>query len=458
MLRKTDGERTAQNEMMSMMGVGSRKIASDEVEVLTSYSLMEQVVKRLQLNTACYYRDLGKWMCQYRNPDFSLRWSEKLLDDVIVDIYPKGESACTVKVSVLNNAVTLRGVGYDTEVETFAGKFSVQKNNPAAEYKHYRVIHESVLWTVYRLQGEILVSRLSRESEILRLSSLSTVPERTVDVINTLLLFYNEQAVFDKNLVAKQAERFLAERLMVMSAELDSAEVELENYKREYRISDINQTAGAYRSYSDQYQRKVAEMDAEADVLDFVRGQISQPENEYSVIPGNLGLSDATLQRIVQEYNTLVLKRDKLLQTALPDNPAVVQISDQIQQTRRNLISAIDKARLSLERMRDHEHSQQEHYDARLGALPQQERRYQEMLRARAAKEKAYLYLVEKKEENALLLASGAVPAKIVDPALINPVRATPRLRIVLGAVLLVGMVLPLLFFLAGAFLREFKK
>ena len=55
-----------------------------------------------------------------------------------------------------------------------------------------------------------------------------------------------------------------------------------------------------------------------------------------------------------------------------------------------------------------------------------------------------------------MLLASGALPAKIVDPAIVNPIPESPRLRFVAAAVLVFGFMLPLLVFFIGLLKREF--
>ncbi|MBQ4507348.1 MAG: hypothetical protein II970_00390 [Paludibacteraceae bacterium] len=456
MLRQTDGRNTAQNEMIDMMGLGGGKITSDEVEVLMSYSLIQKVVEKLGLTTVCEYKKNGFWLNLYPASSFSLVLPQDVSMPLCADFRVKNGEIHRLKLLSDDLDIEVGNVVSGVPFTTPRGGMRLVCNTPDVPDGHYRVSIVPEKKAVLKIKNSLVVSRISRESKIIAVSMTSQSPACAVDIINTLLFFYNGQAVSDKNLVAMQAEEFLDSRLAVLSAQLDSAEAELEDYKRTHLISNIDQSAGAYRSYSDQYQRKVAEMDAEADVLDFIRTQISKPENENTVIPGNLGISDAALQRLIIDYNALILERSKLLQTATPDNPVVQQLTGQVQQRRSAILEAIDKARLSLQRMREHERSQQELYDERLGGLPQQERRYQEMLRELKAKEKAYIYLVEKKEGNALLLASGALPAKIVDPAIVNPIPESPRLRFVAAAVLVFGFMLPLLVFFIGLLKREF--
>ena len=458
MLRHTDNRQMAQDDVINMMSFGGGKITSDEVKILTSQSLMQKVVERLNMTTICARKSRGFWYDQYPNPDFSVVLPSDSIDRFLeIDFVLKNGQIHSLKVGNRGCETNVGDAVCDTPIKTCSGVISIVCNNSEAKNGHYRITVCSRQQAANKYMKELAVNRLSRDSKIINISAISRTPERAVEVINTLLLLYNEQAVSDKNMVAMQAEQFISERLDVLAAQLDSAEAALEQYKRQYRISDIVHSADSYRNYSDQYQSRVAEMDAEADVLDFMHAQISKPENENQVIPGNLGLKDDALLRLVIDYNTLVLDRSKLLQTATPDNPSVIQLTEQVQNTRMNLLSAIEKARLSLQKRREHERSQQVHYDARLSELPQQEKRYQEMLRDREAKEKAYLYLVEKKEGNTLLLVSGGLPAKIIDPAIISSKPESPNLRFVMLVAFAGGILLPLLVFLFGVFKREYN-
>ena len=65
-------------------------------------------------------------------------------------------------------------------------------------------------------------------------------------------------------------------------------------------------------------------------------------------------------------------------------------------------------------------------WDGKIGHLPTQEREYVELRRQQQLKESQYLYLSQKGEESAIMLASQAVPAKVIDypaqlPKVVSP-------------------------------------
>jgi uncharacterized protein involved in exopolysaccharide biosynthesis len=159
------------------------------------------------------------------------------------------------------------------------------------------------------------------------------------------------------------------------------------------------------------------------------------------------------LAELISIFNALVLSREKLLQTALPGNPSLDSKTEQVSHTRRELLTAVEQSRQSALLTRENARRQRDGYAARLQATPEQERRYQEMLRERNAKEKQYNFLVESREENSLLLASQAMPVKIIERPTIHPRRVSPKLLPILMMAIIIGLILPLVWY----FLAEMR-
>ncbi len=446
MLRQNDRNGNAQDEMMRMMGFGGDKITGDEVEVLTSRRLMQQVVDSLDLTSTYTLRTKRFSVIQYPQHDITVTLAEPFRARVVVDVrLSDGVARVRVKSGWTHRSKAVLTLPCDT-MSTFAGLLTLTLNNPEAE-GHYRVTILPRANAVERNIQQLSVSRLSKESNIICLATSSTCPQRSEDIINTLLDLYNVEAAADKMRLALQTDRFLRERIAVVASQLDEAEVQLEEYKREHRIANITAAAESYRSTEDQYQRKAAELDAQESVLNFIAAQLNRPENAYSVVPGNLGLENLPLQNLIDDYNHLIVMRAQLLVTAAETNPAVVQLGEQIDATRSGVMKGITEAREAIRLRREHEQAQQQQYNTRLGAVPAQERRFLELQRDRTAKEKQYLYLIAKQEENTLLLASDVVPAKVVDYAGHDPAPVAPKLKTTVIFSFLIGLCLPLLLF-----------
>ena len=191
------------------------------------------------------------------------------------------------------------------------------------------------------------------------------------------------------------------------------------------------------------------------DILDFISSQLNSPEKENTILPSNIGISDEALQDVILTYNNLILNRNKLRQTAYNDNPSIKSATEQIVETRRNLTEGIAQSRQSLALRRDYLQKQQQQYEQMLSSLPEQERRYIEMQRDKATKEKQYLYLVTKREENSMLLAAEATPAKIIDRAQTATQIESPNIKFIILLSLIIGLALPFAVYMYEALKKE---
>jgi len=443
MLRQTDSGNDSQEEMLQMMGVSGNKIVGDEVKVLTSRELMGRVVDSLHLHTSCIKKGERFWEEQFATADVHVTMSQPVPFPIHMQVVVKNNLLkLKLKYNHHSQKIVLSFAELNRPIQTIAGEMHLTMNvvEEGARYK-IRILPRVVAIET-QLQS-ISVNRLSRESNVITLTTKSTCPSRSIATINTLLDLYNQSAVTDKNRVAVQTEMFLTNRIAIVAAELTRIESELESYKRSQQIADLEKAATTYQQTGLAYQQQMAELESELDVLAFMAEQLADPANRYTMIPGNMGVSDNTLALLIQDYNERVAHRNQLLQTATAENPIVVQETELINQKRSGIQVGIVQARQTLMMRKEFVQKQQQQYDSRLAAIPQTERYYLELCRDKTTKEKQYLYLIEKQEENAMLLASEAIPAKVVDRAQMNPIPAAPKLKIAGLIALLLGLILP---------------
>lgn len=453
MLRQA--ERGNQDEMLRMMGYGGSKITADEVKVLTSRDLMGRVVDTLHLCTIYSKRSKRYWVEQYPEHDLTVVLLKPQLE-------PK---QVRVKVSVNNQQYKIRihcGMHFQTitttsldqPVHSFMGDIFIDVCDTVKKGT-FRAVVSPKMAVVEDMLKKITISRMSRESNVITFSTKSTCPKRAIATINTLLDLYNQTTALDKNQLAIQTEDFLASRIELVTNELNSAESELEMYKRVHQIANLEVSASNYQQTGENYERQEIQINNELHILDLVAELLPSYENAYALIPENMGLTDGALCGSITNYNSLVTRRQVLLQTATEQNVVVKLLTDQIDQAKQNIHLNMDQLRHTLLRRRQFVQDQQNQYVSRLASIPETERRYLEMKRDKQTKEKQYLYLIEKREENAMLLASEAVPAKIVDRAHQNPNRLSPKVTTTLAGALFFGVLIPFLLYFIGILRKE---
>ena len=149
------------------------------------------------------------------------------------------------------------------------------------------------------------------ESTILNLSLKDESPVRARDVLNMLITVYNEETINDKNQVAINTANFINDRLIIIENELGSVESDLELFKRDNQVLDINTTSGMYMQEAQKYNTDVLELETQLELADYIKEYLSDPAKEIDLIPVNTGINDMNIESQISQYNSVKLRRDK---------------------------------------------------------------------------------------------------------------------------------------------------
>src|SRR5690554_4651244 len=164
---------------------------------------------------------------------------------------------------------------------------------------------------------------------------------------------------------------------------------------------------------------------------------------ESDLLPANLGINNNGASSAIATYNQSVLERDRLLGSSTEKNPAVVNLNDQIRRLKLTVLENLNNAKVSLEIQKNDLNAQEAILDSKISSIPSKEKLFRGINRQQEIKETLYLYLLQKREENAISMAVTTPKAKVVDYAYssMNPV--SPRKDIILLAAFVVGLVIP---------------
>lgn len=446
--------RSAQDELLRMMGYGDEKITGDEIEILSSRYLMEQVVRQLDIQTLTEVRTLRFWQTQYPNPDLTVSYDSLPSEGTTILVKPHGDGyRVKVKTGYFESS-TADVASLDEPIETHIGAIRLTAHKPLKGRK-YRLSTPTMPSRVASLCRSIHIGRIAKESKGIRLITATTTPDLSTDVLAALIEAYNMQAADDKNLIADNTARFIDRRLTIITASLDSVEMAIQDYKARYHIADLDKTADLYMRTNTSYDQMRREIEMQLDVLDFIGSFVSDPANNGSLIPANLGIQDGTLNDLISTYNARMLEFIYLSRSAKEENPLYIRLREQIEVLRSNILLSVGNVRSALLIRRSNLSSSGTAYSDRLESMPEQERGYMELLRRKRVIEQSYLYLTNRREENNLLQSSYALPARTVDPPQANPIADSPRLSRIGIAAIFFGLAIPFCIFLLIVILRD---
>ena len=446
MLRQKDGfgEDMAS---LSMLGLTGNQAAEDEVVVLASRGLLYQAIDALDLWDAHAKKGGLRWEGEFRNPALTINYIE------LTERAGKRPFSITVKPTSNGYKIktkcgffhrsTTRVADLNAPIETGVGTITIHANRPLSRDTVYRITHMRRELVVAAYREAINVSQHKKESNIIKLSTRSFMPERDKALLGQMIEQYNINAVVDKNMIATNTAAFIEERLAIITRELTEAENAVADYKESNNIADIHAQSQLFLAASSAEQRAMAEIETQLSLVEYIDEFLRDETKRNSLIPSNIGVTDASLSSGLSEYNALLLQRMRILRTATDDNPVISQMNDQLAIMRQNIIATIGSVRESLKIRQRSLMTQDSKYNRQIKDAPEQEREYIRVVRQQQLRERLYAYLYEKREENALMLAATTMPAKILDVPQRDVKSQSPKLPKLLLICFLLGLLVP---------------
>ena len=296
---------------------------------------------------------------------------------------------------------------------------------------------------VAKAYKENLAIEGGKKTTIAQVSLQDNDKQRAIDFINYLVVCYNQDILDEKSKVVLQTSDFIRERMEVVNQELSSTESEIADFKQKSGLTDLSADAQLVLQESAKYEQLRVENQTQIRLVEFLRDYIQDPANADEVIPANVGLKEEKLTTAIDEYNSLLAERRRLLRTSSESNPAVINLNDGIQTLQKSIQTTVASTLKGLQITQNDLERQMRQFTDRISSAPQQEREYINLARQQEIKSRLYLVLLQQREENILSLGLTTDTGRIVEETLADNAPVSPKKKIVALAALFLGLCIP---------------
>lgn len=409
---------------LSLDGMFGGSSTDNEIAVITSHTVFERTARDLGLNvTYLQSRYPMKWYGAYEESQLKLTTLPSIPDTIGVslkfDINPNSDGTFDIvckykrrKLADIDNAelpVTL---------ETAYGPFTISKteNYGMAPVRKFRIFFSSYNAAAYNYTQHVQVFAPSKKTDFVDLSYVTDDAIFGKKLLNKIIDNYNLIGNQYRDDNSTRTLDFVNKRLATLETELAKAETQLTDFKKSHDIvePEIDITTVVGKENTLDAQIFAAQTDLE--IIKMAKDFLSNPENKYALLPSVPGAGAE-----MSAYNDLIIKRMKLVTSAKDNNPVLLNLNNQIDALRENIIVSVDRSYENLSTRLASLRRENSGNETRKGSVPDLQQEYVSLGRDAYLLQQLYMLLLKQREEAEMNLMKTSLSMFTVDAPYVVP-------------------------------------
>jgi len=423
--------------------LGGKNSVDNETEVLKTRFLMDQVVRELGLNIV--YSEKRGWTTReiYQAP-FRIEILSPI--DTI--------KATKINLEIVSEDKIIIKTNHEINEVKWGQKFLVPsigfirftKNTfvPQNKSKEFLIKVTSVDERVSNLMRQLSVAVTNKQVTIIDLGLSYPIPQKGEDILNTLIKRYIKTNLDDKNVIADSTTNFIRKRLSIIAGELGDVESKVENFKQDNRLADMSEQGKLLVQSSVEFQTELAKAETQINILSDLENYLEDENKNKRVFPTSLVPQDMVFSGLMEQYNSLLVERDKQLLSVTEESPFIRNLDSQISGLRQGILANLKNTKNTFVITAKKLRAQLSKSDNQISGVPKVEKDYLKLARNQQIKQELYIFLMRKAEETAISKTSNISIAKTIDPPKADGNPMSPKRNIVYLIAFVLGLTLPI--------------
>lgn len=444
------GKGSGMNALLSDLGVNNASSnVQNELVSLKSIALMEEVVRRLELNV--HYTRKGKiqtWTLYGKTLPLKVEFVDVAESEhVSLTVAPAKEKGYRLSNFRRRGEEVSEGTvlhaKLDELVDTPIGSLRLRAAADRPFKAPMQVTHASLYGTARGYAGRLTAALANKNTTIVDISFQDVNMQRAEELLDMVITVYNEYWIKDQNQIANNTSQFISDRLRVIESELGDVDNSISVYKSEHLVPDVKAASNLYMNQNSRNNSQILSLQNRLSMARYVRNYMKEMGDNSQLLPTNSGIDNKSIENQIDDYNQMQLQRRSLMVNSSEQNPLVRDLNRAMEELRKAIIRSIDNLEVTLSTELQSLEREELQTLSQIAANPNQARYLLSVERQQKVKESLYLFLLQKREEIELSKAFTTSNSRLITPPLGSNQPVAPVRRNILLLALIAGLMVP---------------
>ena len=462
---------------------GQTRNLENDINSLNSFSLVSETIKNMGLEIG-YYKEydniIGQIHQVYQNSQYTVSIDKSHVQPTNARFYITIINDSTYRLTVsednvsfynyLDNEIISSGnmlkldtlSRFNKTINSPYFKFSIALNkssynpSPGKDEKSYFRFHHIDNITKQYL-GRLAIEPVSMRSTLINAYFQGENRALTVDFLNMYLQTYLDYNLSKKNKIALNTVNFIDSQLSEISDSLLLSESKLSDYRSTHQVTDLSYQGQQALSQMTQIEDEKSTLKVQERYYNYILDYFSKNQDIAGLAPPSAAnVVDPIMNALVLELLDLNAQRSAILSNNTEKNLFLGQIENKIKLQKQAIIENVKNNLNTLSLTLNELDYRAEKLSEEISRLPRTELNMVSMQRQFNLTDAIYTFLLQKRSEAAIAMASNYPDYEILEPARdITSVIVAPRTMVNYMAALFLGFLIPTLFIILKDFFNE---
>ena len=461
----------AENILEGLELFSGKKNLKNEIVILKSYSVTEQIVEELSLGISYFKKGFiisnelfknspfivsvdstklqitgTKYEIDFINEEsFKLRLkaNDKYAYNIINQKFDKSNPVDIKFEKEYNfgDTISLPLFTFSINKTTFFDIDQIRRENKKFSFK----LHPKRQYA-QKLIKEININPINKETSILKLSIKGSNPKKNIEILDKLTDIYIRSGLNEKNIMAVNTINFIDNQLSIIEDSLSFIENQLEKFRLENpNLEIVDKEFGTYFQ-KQKLDNSLSEQSVNIKYYKSLLNYLKDDSNINSIVsPTSMGISNPELNSLINQLLLLYSNKGELEITTTDKNPSYQAVLAQIEHTKQTIIENIKNLISSAAIYENDLKNRINQFNSKINKLPEAEKKYIILKRKYQYNEQTAIYLQQKRYEASLAKAGTESDHKVIDAARLDSQRPIkPKKTLTYFLMLIIAFFVPI--------------